>query len=125
MEPQKLVNRTVNLVAATILGLSGFAFLPETFLESEIPFKIDEILLFWLGVGMVGWYLWGKNKWQRSIVPVLAVWLGFAFKIMAVVVEVKDKEDVGDDMGAVILFFLASLLVTYLYIRAKHFLTSK
>ena len=125
MKPQELVNRTVNIVGTTIVTLAGFAFLPEAFLEPEVPFKIDEILLFWLGVGILGWYLWGKNKWKRSIVPVLAVWLGFSFKIMAVVVEFKDKEDVGDDFGALILFLLASLLITYLYIKAKHFLAEK
>lgn len=123
MEPQKLVNRTVNIVATTIVALSGFAFVPEAFLETETPFKIDEILLFWLGIGLLGWYLWGKNKWKRSILPVLAVWLAFSFKIMALVVEFKDKEDVGDDFGALILFLLASLLVTYLYIKAKKMLS--
>ncbi|HEX7042019.1 MAG TPA: hypothetical protein VF189_02105 [Patescibacteria group bacterium] len=123
MEPQKLVNRTVNIVATTIVALSGFAFVPEAFLETETPFKIDEILLFWLGIGLLGWYLWGKNKWKRSILPVLAVWLAFSFKIMALVVEFKDKEDVGDDFGALILFLLASLLVTYLYVKAKKMLS--
>lgn len=119
MTPQEIWNRGNNLVATAILALSGFAFLPEAFLETEVPFKIDEILLFWLGIGAIGWYLWGKNKFQNSIVPVVLVWMGFAFKIMAIALEFKDKEDVGDDMGAVILFLLAGLLVTWLYLQAK------
>lgn len=125
MKPQNLVNRTVNIVATTILGLSAFAFLPEIFLETEHPYKIDEGLLFILGIVLIGWYLKGKNKFQRSILPVIMVWVGFAVKIMGVVIEFKDKEDLGDDMGAVILFLLASLLVTYLYIKAKNFLAEK
>lgn len=119
MTPQEIWNRGNNLVATAILALSGFAFLPEAFLETEVPFKMDEILLFLLGIGAVGWYLWGKNKFQNSIVPVVLVWMGLAFKIMAIALEFKDKEDVGDDMGAVILFLLAGLLVTWLYLQAK------
>lgn len=119
MTPKEMWNRGNNLVAVAIVALAGFAFSPESVLEPEIPFKIDEILLFWLGVGAIGWYVWGKNKWKRSIVPVLFVWAGLAIKIMAVVIEFKDKEDVGDDFGALILFILATALVTFLYLRAK------
>lgn len=115
-------NRGNNLVATAIVALAGFAFSPESILEPEIPYKIDEILLFWLGVGAIGWYLWGKNKWKRSIVPVLIVWAGLAIKIMAIVIEFKDKEDVGDDFGAVILFVLATTLVTFLYLKGKKML---
>lgn len=115
-------NRGNNLVATAIVALAGFAFSPESILEPEIPYKIDEILLFWLGVGAIGWYLWGKNKWKRSIVPVLIVWAGLAIKIMAIIIEFKDKEDVGDDFGAVILFVLATTLVTFLYLKGKKML---
>ena len=111
------------MVATAIVALAGFAFSPESVLEPEIPFKIDEILLFWLGIGAIGWYLWGKNKWKHSIVPVLFVWGGLAIKIMAIVIELKDKEDVGDDFGALILFILATALVTFLYLRAKRVFT--
>lgn len=119
MTPREIWNRGNNLVSVAIVSLAGFAFSPESILEPEVLFKIDEILLFWLGVGAIGWYLWGKNKWKHSIYPVLFVWAGLLIKIMAVVVEFKDKEDVGDDFGALILFVLASLLVSFLYLKAK------
>ena len=119
MTPREIWNRGNNLLSVAVVALAGFAFSPESVLEPEVPFKIDEILLFWLGVGAIGWYVWGKNKWKRSIVPVLFVWAGLAIKIMAVVIEFKDKEDVGDDFGALILFILATALVTFLYLRAK------
>lgn len=122
MTVQEVWNRGNNLVSVAIVALAGFAFSPESIFEPEIPFKIDEILLFWLGVSGIVWYLWGKNKWKRTIVPVLMVWAGLVIKIMAVVIEFKDKEDVGDDFGAVILFVLATALVTFLYIKSKKFL---
>lgn len=119
MTPRELWNRGNNLLAVGILGLAGFSFAPEFHLESEIPFKIDEGLLLLLGIAAIGWYLWGKNKWKHSIIPVVMVWTGLAIKIMGVIVEFKEKDDVGDDFGAVILFLFAGLLVTFLYIKAK------
>lgn len=123
MKQQEIWNRGNNLLSVAIVAIAGFAFSPESVLEPEIPFKIDEILLFWLGVSSIGWYLWGKNKWKQSIVPVLFVWGGLAIKVMAVIIEFKDKEDVGDDFGALILFVLASVLVTFLYLKAKKMFT--
>ncbi len=111
-----------NLLATGILGLSGLAFLPELFLESEHAYKIDEAVLFLIGAFAVGWYLKGKNRFTHSIVPVILVWLAFATKVMGLVIEFKDKEDAGDDFGALILFLLASLLITWLYIQGKKLL---
>src|SRR5579872_2941298 len=119
MSPKEIWNRGNNLLAVAILGLSGFAFAPELHFESEIPFKIDEGLLLLLGLSAIGWYMWGKNKWQHAILPVLMMYLAFGIKLMGVFIEYKDIEDVGDDFGAVVLFFLASLLVTFLYVKAK------
>jgi peptidoglycan/LPS O-acetylase OafA/YrhL len=113
------IQRGNNLVAAAILGLSAFAFLPEFFLETEWAFRLDEGVLFLLGIGAIWWYLKGRNKYMRSLVPVLLVSAAFVMKIIAVIIEFKDKEDVGDDFGAVILFLLATILVIWLYTRSK------
>lgn len=112
-------NRGNNLVATALVALAGFAFAPEMFVEDEPSHRMDEGLLFVLGLVAIGWYLKGKNKFMRSVVPVVFVWLSLAIKVMAFVIEMKDKEDVGDEMGALILFLLASLLVTFLYIKGR------
>lgn len=121
MKPQDLVNRTINLLSCSICALAGIAFLPETFLEPEIPFKIDDIILFLIGVGAVIWYRQGKNKYSRSIAPVLLVVASLAVKIFGVIMEIHDKEDVGDDFGGLILFVTATVLVIYLFKTAKTF----
>lgn len=115
-------NRGNNLLATGILGLSAFAFLPELFIEDEWQHKIDEGLLFWLGVAAITWYLKGENRFMRSVVPVIMVWVAFAIKIVAVVIEHADKEDVGDDFGAFVLFLLGGILVTWLFIKSKKLL---
>lgn len=113
-------NRGNNLVAVSIMTLSGFAFLPEYFQEDELLHKIDDGLLFLLGAGAFWWYRNPKNKYARSIIPVILVGAGFIIKLAALIVEYKDKEDVGDDFGGLILFLLASIFVFWLYFINKN-----
>lgn len=119
MSIEEAYNRGNNLVATAIASLAGFAFLPETILEPEIPFKIDDIALFLTGITAIAWYRKGNNRFTRSFKPVLLVFFGLVIKIAAIMVEIKDKEDVGDDFGGMILFVLATLFVLWLYFKSK------
>lgn len=103
------------MLATSILALSGIAFLPEFFLENDISDKLDDGLLFLLGVAAIIWYLSNGNRFKRSLVPVILVLLGLADKIMALVIEFKDKDAVGDDFGGLILFLCAAILVVWQY----------
>ncbi len=115
-------NRGNNLLAVAITFLAGMAFLPVGFTESELAFKLDEFLIAVIAILAAIWYLKGRNKFKRSIAPLLFVYFAFLVKIVAVVIEFRDKEDVGDDFGALILFFAASIIVTWLYVKSKkHF----
>ena len=115
MTIQESVNRTVNLVGTTIVGLSGFAFLPEVFFENDVPDKIDDGVLFVLALVAIWWYKRAHNRFERSIAPVVFVGLALLTKIGAIAVEFGDAASVGDDFGALILFVLSLGLVWYLY----------
>lgn len=115
MTMQEAYNRGNNLVAVSVAALAGIAFLPEAFLEDKVPYKMDDSGLFLVGVGALIWYLVGKNKYARSMVPMLFVSASLAVKIMGLVIEFKEKDDVGDDFGGVILFVLATILVWTIY----------
>lgn len=119
MSVQEAWQRGNNLVATAIVALAGISFLPEFFLETEVPYKIDDGALFLLGIGAVWWYKVGNHRYVRSIVPVLFVVVSLLIKIMGVVIEFKDKDDVGDDFGGLILFVAATILVLWLYWKNK------
>lgn len=116
------LNRTTNLVATAIVSLSGFAFFPEFFVEDEFSHKLDEGLLFLLGLAALGWYIKGRNRFSRSVMPCILVSVALAIKVMGFFLELKDKQDLGDDIGALILFTLATCLVVGLYIKNKKYL---
>src|SRR5947209_2671340 len=104
MTVDEAFQRGNNLVAAGILALSGFAFLPEFFLEDEASHRLDEVLLFIIGIAALAWYVRGRNKVTRSLVPVLLMVVALVVKIVGLILEFGDKEDIGDDIGALILF---------------------
>lgn len=115
---QESINRTVNLVGVAIVGLAGFAFLPEVIFENDVPDKVDDALLFIIGIAAIWWYRRAKNSVMRSAMPVVFVALALLTKIGAIMVEFDDAESVGDDFGALILFVLSLGLVWWLYKKA-------
>lgn len=115
MTIQEAWNRGNNLVATAVAALAGIAFLPEAFVENEFHFKLDDIELFFVGIVAFLWYVKGKNKYKYSIYPMIFVTISFLVKLGGFFMEMKDKEDVGDDIGGVILFTLATIFVWYVY----------
>ena len=119
MDISQSVNRSVNLVGATIAGLAGFAFAPEAIIEPEFIDKVDDTLILITGIAAIIWYLRNGNRYLRSVMPVVFVVICLVLKIFAVIVEIADPEDVGDDFGGLILFVLGTALVAFLYSRAQ------
>lgn len=114
----EFVNRSVNLLGVSIVGLSGFAFLPEVLFENDLPDKVDDALLFLIGLAGMWWYRRARNRFARSAAPVVLVALALLTKIGAIAVEFDDAASVGDDFGALILFVLALALVWWQYKKA-------
>ena len=109
-----------NLIATGILGLAGFAFMSEIFMETEIPFKIDDILVLVYGIVAIIWFNTGRNRFMRSAMPVILTVLGLLTKIGAIILEHKEADDVGDDFGGLILFVLATVTVLWLYFKSRN-----
>ncbi len=117
------INRGNNMLFTSILGLSGFAFLPESFLEDHDLYKVDDSGLFIIGIIAIIWFFIGKNRYSRSIFPVILTVVAFLVKLFGLIVEFKDKDDAGDDFGGMILFTLATILVIWVFIKSKKLLT--
>lgn len=115
MQPKELINRGNNLLAVAIVALSAIAFIPDFFVESEWSGKFDELIIILFGIAGVAWYLRGNNRFLKSLIPVWLVTTSFLVKVIGLILEFKDAEDVGDDIGTLILFFAATIFIVYLY----------
>ena len=122
MNVRDAINRGFNLLCMSIVALAGFAFVPEVILEKDLPDKIDDATLFALAIAAMTWYTWKRNRYMRSVVPVVFVGLALATKIGALVIEFSDAEAVGDDFGGLILLVLTLGLVGYQYRKNKKLL---
>ena len=119
MTTTEAINRAYNLLGVAIVALQGFAFAPVFFVEDELTHKLDEGLLFLLGIGAIVWYLIGKNKFSRSLVPILLVAAALVIKLIAFFLEAGDAADLGDEFGAIVLFALGAGLLTWQYVNTK------
>lgn len=118
MNDQELVNRGNNLTAVTGLAAAGLAFMPEIFVEGEWVHKVDDVLLLLLGIVAWRWYRSGNNKFVKSIVPVILVVAAVAVKMVALILEMKDQADLGDDFGGLLLL-TGTAIVVWRLVRSR------
>jgi hypothetical protein len=124
MTIQQSLNRGFNLLATSITGLAGFAFAPEMFVEKDMPDKIDDALLFLLGLVAIIWYRRSENRYTRSALPVAFVVIGLAIKLTGLFIELDDAEAFGDDIGGLILFVLSAGLIIQQFRRTGELLAT-
>ena len=116
---QDAVNRGYNLLACTTLALAGLAFGTVVFEESDLTDKVDDIgFLLIAGVAIV-WYLVGRNRFKRSVLPIVLSSLAVAIQIVGLVLEHEDPASFGDNIGGIWLFvpLLGFLIVQFVINR--------
>ena len=118
MTVQQALNRGYNLLVCSFLFVSGLAFGTVAFNEADTEDKVDDLLLLGLGIITVAWYFVGKNRFSRSIVPVVFAALMLAAQAWGIFVENSDKEAFGDNIGGAIVFSSVMLISLYQYFRA-------
>ena len=120
MTVRDALNRGYNLVGTAIIAISGIAFFPEFFAEDEPAHKLDEGILLLLAIGSLVWYLIGKNKFSRTIVPILFTTAALIVKIVTLFsLERGDPADLGDELGAIILFVITLGLLIWQYVSIR------
>ena len=120
MTVRDALNRGYNLVCTAIIAISGLAFFPEFFAEDELTHKLDEGVLLLLAISLIVWYLTGKNKFSRTIVPILFTSAALVMKLIAFfLLEKGDAADLGDEFGAIILFVITLGLLIWQYVTIR------
>jgi hypothetical protein len=105
------VNRGFNLLAASVLGLSGLAFGSLIFEETDLLDKLDNSILVLVAIVAVAWYLVGNHRYERSVVPIALAGVALAGQLLGVAIEAGDAAALGDDIGGMLLFVPLLLLL--------------
>lgn len=115
MNLKQSIARSYNLLAVSIIGLTGFAFLPEVGVEKDYPDKLDDLFLFVIGLGAMWWYSRSDNKYTRTLIPIVFIVTALVVKLIGLLIELDDPEAFGDDIGGIIMLVLATGIIIRQY----------
>ena len=120
MTLQNAINRGYNLLACTVLALAGLAFGTVVFEEADLLDKVDDIGFLIIGAVAVTWYLVGRNRFKRSVMPIALSGLAIIVQIVGLVLEKDDPASFGDNIGGIWLFVpLFVFLIVQFYINRR------
>ena len=113
MQPhvQRSVNRGYNLMVTAVLFFGGLAFGTIAFspVETDLGDRLDDIGLVVVGVMAAAWYLFGQNRYRRSVVPLALAVAAAVVQLVAIPLENDDPAAFGDNIGGLV--FLVPFLV--------------
>ena len=120
MTLQNAINRGYNLLACTVLALAGLAFGSVVFGEADLLDKVDDIGFLVIGIVAVTWYLMGRNRFKRSVVPIVLSGLVIIIQVAGLVLEKDDPASFGDNIGGMWLVVpLFVVLVVQFYVNRR------
>jgi hypothetical protein len=112
---QQLINRGNNLFMMGMLGIIGLDELTAITVEGGVKGALDEGVIGVVGLGAIAWY-W-RNRYKRSLLPLLFLAADLVMKLVALAIE--DPDDRGDDFGVGILFLLLAVGWSIIYLRTR------
>ncbi len=125
MTLQNAINRGYNLLACTALALAGLAFGTVVFEEADLLDKVDDIGFLVIGALAVIWYLVGRNRFKRSVVPIVLSGIAIIIQVVGLVLEKDAPASFGDNIGGMWLFVpLLVVLVVQFYLNRRHLAAS-
>ena len=121
MTLQNAINRGYNLLACTALALAGLAFGTVVFEEADLLDKVDDIGFLVIGAAAVIWYLLGRNRFKRSVVPIVLSGIAIIVQVVGLVLEKDNAASFGDNIGGMWLFVpLFVVLIVQFYLNRRH-----
>ena len=105
MTLEESINRGFNIMVTVFLFLGGFAFGSVAFcpVENDWFDRLDDIGLPLIGLICLIWFVIGRNRFKRSLVPVVLAGLALAVQILAIPLEHDDAGAFGDNIGGLIM----------------------
>ncbi len=119
MDIQEAINRGNNLLMSGSLAVLGFGLIPEILRETEWIDRGDDIILALLSITVSGWYLSGKNRFQRSFVPFGLLIVALVTKITGLSLEIGDPDAAGDEFGVIPVLLLLLFLSGYILYSSR------
>ena len=112
---QGLINRGNNLFPVGFVGVLAIVGIPEMVGEGGVKGGIDEALIVLVGLVAAAWY-W-RRRHARSLLPLAFIGADLLLKVVALVIE--DRDDRGDDVGALMMLIVLAATWTFVFLRTR------
>ncbi len=118
MTLRESIHHGYNLMVTAVLFFSGIAFGVLSFSPTENDWldRLDDIGLPLIGIACVVWFLIGRNRYQRTVIPLALAGLALVVQLLAIPLERDDPAAFGDNLGGLALYvpFFVFALIYYL-----------
>jgi hypothetical protein len=118
---KEAINRGNNLLGIAYIAVTSVGLIDLVFSENEWLDRADDIAIIIIAIIGVVWYISGRNRYKRSLVPLAIVGVSFLVKVAALIIEFDDPAAAGDDYGIVIAFLLITIVEAVIYYRTRSF----
>ncbi len=121
MTLKESINHGYNLMVTVVLFFGGLAFgtLALSPVENDWFDRLDDIGLPLIGVVCLVWFLAGRNRYQRSLVPLVLAGLALVVQLLAIPLEQDDVAAFGDNIGGLVFFAPFFIFALVYYLRAS------
>ncbi len=120
MTIKESIHHGYNLMVTAVLLFGGLAFGTLAFspVENDWPDRLDDIGLPLVGVACLVWFLSGRNRYKRSLVPIVLTGLALIIQLVAIPLERDDAAAFGDNIGGLVLLLPFFVFALIYYLRA-------
>ena len=122
MTLRESINRGFNLMVTTVLFFGGLTFgiVALSPVENDWGDRLDDIGLLAVGVACLVWYVIGRNRFQRSVAPVVFAGLALVVQALAILLERDDPAAFGDNFGGLVM-----LIPFFIFVLVQFILTGR
>jgi len=113
------VNRGLNFFGVAALGLLTTSSIHGLQLARSWSGRADDLALMAIALGALVWYRSGRNRYRRSVVPLIGLLLGVAAKLAGIWLLYGRLVLAGADFGVAFYLLIAALIYAWQYYHLR------
>jgi hypothetical protein len=116
---REAINRGLNFFGVAVLGLLAASLIHGVQAAPDWRARSDDLALAAITLIVVFWYLKGRNRYRRSLVPLAGLVLGVAVKMGGIWLTYGSWVLAGADFGIAFYLLLAALIYAWQYYHLR------
>jgi hypothetical protein len=112
---REALNRGINFFGVAALGLLATSLIHGLQLARNWSDRADDLALAAITLGVLGWYRAGRNRYRKSLVPLIGLLLGMAVKLAGIWLSYGSLVLAGADFGVAFYLLIAALIYAWQY----------